>query len=159
MIDEVYTTSVQESLYRILGVELANSLNGMVQAISNLLGCYGHEEVERARTANELDYRVGKLTPEETQQFVINLGERVGSLREFEGRVTNKQSISKLIDYCLDPKLNDREAAATLLNYILTCTEDGRYLAAEAGTNNNLSSNSNVVLITHVAANRSAQLD
>ncbi|WP_253303606.1 ankyrin repeat domain-containing protein [Wolbachia endosymbiont of Phyllotreta cruciferae] len=159
VIDEVYTTSVQESLYRILGVELANSLNGMVQAISNLLGCYGHEEVERARTANELDYRVGKLTPEETQQFVINLGERVGSLREFEGRVTNKQSISKLIDYCLDPKLNDREAAATLLNYILTCTEDGRYLAAEAGTNNNLSSNSNVVLITHVAANRSAQLD
>lgn len=159
VIDEVYTTSVQESLYRILGVELANSLNGMVQAISNLLGCYGHEEVERARTANELDYRVGKLTPEETQQFVINLGERVGSLREFEGRVTNKQSISKLIDYCLDPKLNDREAAATLLNYILTCTEDGRYLAAEAGTNNNLSSNSNVILITHVAANRSAQLD
>ncbi|MDX5507066.1 MAG: ankyrin repeat domain-containing protein [Wolbachia endosymbiont of Hylaeus sinuatus] len=159
VIDEVYTTSVQESLYRILGVELANSLNGMVQAISNLLGCYGHEEVERARTANELDYRVGKLTPEETQQFVINLGERVGSLREFEGRVTNKQSISKLIDYCLDPKLNDREAAATLLNYILTCTENGRYLAAEAGTNNNLSSNSNVVLITHVAANRSAQLD
>ncbi len=159
VIDEVYTTSVQESLYRILGVELANSLNGMVRAISNLLGCYGHKEVERARTANELDYRVGKLTPEETQQFVINLGERVGSLREFEGRVTNKQSISKLIDYCLDPKLNDREAAATLLNYILTCTEDGRYLAAEAGTNNNLSSNSNVVLITHVAANRSAQLD
>ncbi|WP_264723322.1 hypothetical protein [Wolbachia endosymbiont (group A) of Sphecodes monilicornis] len=45
------------------------------------------------------------------------------------------------------------------INYILTCTEDGRYLAAEAGTNNNLSSNSNVVLITHVAANRSAQLD
>ncbi|GFR21357.1 putative pre-16S rRNA nuclease [Trichonephila clavata] len=146
VIDEVYTTSVQESLRRILGVELANSLNGIVQAINNLLNCYEHEEIKRAKVANELDYRLGKLTLEETQQFVIGLGEGVGHLRGFEGQIADKQSISKLIDYRLDPKPNDREAATTLLNYILACTE--------IGTNNSLLSNSN---IARVAANRYAQ--
>ncbi|GFR00032.1 uncharacterized protein TNCT_451861 [Trichonephila clavata] len=90
--------------------------------------------------------RLGKLTLEETQQFVIGLGEGVGHLRGFEGQIADKQSISKLIDYRLDPKPNDREAATTLLNYILACTE--------IGTNNSLLSNSN---IARVAANRYAQ--
>ncbi len=146
VIDEVYTTSVQESLRRILGIELANSLNGTVRAINNLLNCYGHEEVEHAKIANELDYRVGKLTPKQTEQLVRELGE-VGPLREFESQIADKQSISKLVDYCLDPKPNDREAAATLLGYI--CVYTG--LAAEAG---NLS---HVVLVKHVGVNRVAQ--
>ncbi len=148
VIDEVYTTSVQESLRRILGIELANSLNGTVRAINNLFNCYGHEEVEHAKIANELDYRVGKLTPKQTEQLVRELGERVGPLREFEGQIADKQSISKLVDYCLDPKPNDREAAATLLGYICVYTEG---LAAEAG---NLS---HVVLVKHVGVNRVAQ--
>ncbi|KLT23071.1 ankyrin repeat domain protein [Wolbachia endosymbiont of Armadillidium vulgare str. wVulC] len=148
VIDEVYTTSVQESLRRILGIELANSLNGTMRAINNLLNCYGHEEVEHAKIANELDYRVGKLTPKQTEQLVRELGERVGPLREFEGQIADKQSISKLVDYCLDPKPNDREAAATLLGYICVYTEG---LAAEAG---NLS---HVVLVKHVGVNRVAQ--
>ncbi|AWW50823.1 ankyrin repeat domain-containing protein [Wolbachia endosymbiont of Folsomia candida] len=142
VIDEVYTASAQESLPRILGTELAGSIDNIAVAINDLLNCYGEEEIEQAKISNELDYFIGKLTSEETRQFVTYLGGVVNTLAEFQGQITNrdKQSIRKLVDYCLDPEPNDKPAAEELLKSIRTYVKNN--VRIEPNINSNLPSSS-----------------
>lgn len=137
MIDEVYTTSAQESFHRILVAELAGSINDIAVAINDLLNCYEEEEVEQAKIANELDYLIGKLTPEETRQFVTYLEGGAGTLTEFQSQITNrdKQSIRKLVDYCLDPEPNDKPAAEALLKFICTYVRNGGCIETDINSN------------------------
>lgn len=116
IIDEVYKPSTQESLPRILGQEFADNINNIVLAISDLLNSCDKKEVECAQAANDLDFLIGKLDRAKTGNLITYLREKVVTLTEFRGQVTDKQSIRKLVDYCLDPKPSDELAAKTLLD-------------------------------------------
>lgn len=118
MMNEVYTPSLQASLPRILGREFANNINNIVLAINDLLHSCDEKEVEYAQIANNFDYLIGKFDSEKTGNLTTYLREKVVSLTEFRGQVTHrdKQSIRKLVDYCLDPKPSDELAAKTLLD-------------------------------------------
>ncbi|WCR54321.1 MAG: hypothetical protein PG981_001343 [Wolbachia endosymbiont of Ctenocephalides orientis wCori] len=156
MMNEVYTPSLQASLPRILGREFANNINNIVVAIKDLLHSCDEKEAERAQIANNFDYLIGKLDSEKTENLTTYLREKVVSLTEFRGQVTHrdKQSIRKLVDYCLDPKPSDELAAKTLLdNLRVYIQNDCTFVTHDANSNllnPNITKHVNLGITKHV---------